>query len=702
MNEPLLEPFDLAGLRLRNRVFSSSHSPGYNVDGTPSDRYVRYHEEKAAGGIGLTMIGGSSNVSRDSASLWGQLSFGTDAIVDPLADMVDRVHAHGTAIMCQLTHMGRRNVSNDGDWLPTIAPSPVREPMHRFWPKAAEPSDLERVVADFAMATRRAVRAGLDGIELTATSHLLDQFWSPLVNRRTDGYGGSLDNRLRFTFEVLEAVRIAADGHLLVGLRMLGTEDQPGGLDEEACCEIAVRLAGSGMLDFLNVAGPSLATDDGLSKAIPTAGTLLAPYLPVASAVRDAIDLPLLHATRITDLATARHAVKSGAVDLVGMTRAHFADPHLVAKLRRGDANRIRTCVGASLCINRLHLGLDSICIQNPATGREATVPQLVVRSEGPRRRVVVVGGGPAGLEAARTCAERGHDVILFEAQDRLGGQLTLMARAAERQREVAGLVDWLIAEVRHLEVQDVKMGSGGIDVRLRSPVDADAVRAELPDVVVVATGGSPEVTYLEAGADLVATSWDVLAGRVRPRGRVLLYDDHGAERGLGVVELLATEALSRTVTSLELVTPDRHVGLDLATPVGPAHLRMLYERGVTLTPDHRLVRVEGSPGLGPALRAVLRNEYTRAEAARTVDAVVVEHGVIPDEDLYLNLRDRSSNGGVIDLDALADGEPQPDFRRGPDAGTSTDYLLYRVGDCVASRDVAAALLDARRLLQYL
>ena len=685
MTEPLLEPFDLAGLRLRNRIFSSSHSPGYNVDGTPSDRYVRYHEEKAAGGLGLTMIGGSSNVSRDSASLWGQLSFATDAIVDPLADMVERVHAHGTAIMCQLTHMGRRNVSNDGDWLPTIAPSPVREPMHRFWPKEAEPSDLERVVADFATATRRAVAAGLDGIELTATSHLLDQFWSPLVNRRTDGYGGSLDNRLRFTFEVLEAVRSAADGHLLIGLRMLGTEDQPGGLDEEACCEIAVRLAGSGMLDFLNVAGPSLATDDGLSKAIPTAGTPLAPYLPVAAAVRDAVDLPLLHATRITDLATARHAIESGAVDLVGMTRAHFADPHLVAKLKRGEAGRIRTCVGASLCINRLHLGLDSVCIQNPATGREGTVPQLVARSAGPRRRVIVVGGGPGGLEAARTAAERGHAVVLFEAQDRLGGQLSLMARAGERQREVSGLVDWLVDEVALV----------GVDIRLSTPVDVSDVLAEGPDVVIVATGGTPEVSYMEMGADLVSTAWDVLGGSVRPEGRVLVYDDHGAERGLAVVEFLADKADLLGVSGIEVVTPDRHVGLDLATPLGPTYLRMLYEGGVTMTPDHRLVAVE--PTDGGFLRAVMRNEYTRAEVDRMVDAVVVEHGVVPDEDLYVTLREGSANGGVVDLEALSGGRAQPAF-----TGTDGGYLLYRVGDCVASRDVASALLDARRLLQHL
>ncbi len=692
MTDPLLEPFDLAGLRLRNRVFSSSHSPGYNDDGTPSDRYVRYHEEKALGGIGLTMIGGSSNVSIDSASLWGQLSFATDAIVDPLAAMVDRIHGHGAAIMCQLTHMGRRNVSNDGDWLPTIAPSPVREPMHRFWPKQAEPADLRRVVADFAAAARRAADAGLDGVELLATSHLLDQFWSPLVNRRTDGYGGSLDNRLRLTLEVLEAVRAAADGRMLVGLRMLGTEDRLGGLTEDDCCAIAVRLADTGMLDFLNVAGPALATDDGLAKAIPPAGTPLAPYLPVAAAVRSATDVAILHATRVTDVATARHAVESGAVDLVGMTRAHLADPHLVAKLARGEADRIRTCVGASLCINRLHLGLDSVCIQNPATGREATVPQLVVRSEGPRRRVVVVGGGPAGLEAARVAAERGHDVVLFEAQDRLGGQLALMARAAERQREVAGLVDWLVDEVVR----------SGVDVRLSTPVGTDEVWAESPDVVVVATGGWPDTGFLDAGAELVHTSWDVLGGHARPTGRVLVYDDHGAERGLAVVEHLVGNGNppGDAGCAVEVVTPDRHVGLDLATPLGPEYLRMLYGAGVAMTPDHRLVRVEAADD-GTGLRAVLRNDYTRVEVERSVNAVVVEHGVVPDEDLFAALRPDSSNDGVTDLAALAAGTAQPAFA-GLGGGSDAGPALFRVGDCIASRDVASALLDARRLLQHL
>ena len=242
-DDPLLQPYQLKHLTLRNRFMSTSHEPNYHDHGMPKDRYIRYHEEKAKGGIGLTMIGGSSNVSIDSASLWGQLNFGSDAIIEPLSAMVERVHVHGAAIMSQLTHMGRRNVSNDGDWLPTVGPSPIREPMHRGWPKEIDHLDIRRIVDDFGRAAERAVAAGLDGVELCATSHLLDQFWRPLANRRTDEYGGSIDNRLRFTFEVLESIREAVGDHLVVGIRMIGDEDQPGGLRRQESADIEIGRA---------------------------------------------------------------------------------------------------------------------------------------------------------------------------------------------------------------------------------------------------------------------------------------------------------------------------------------------------------------------------------------------------------------------------------------------------------------------------
>ena len=675
--DPLLQPFTLAHVKLRNRIFSSSHAPGYNTDGTPNERYIAYHEEKAKGGIGLTMIGGSSNVSPDSPSLWGQLNFGSDAIIDPMSEMTERIHRYETAVISQITHMGRRNVSNDGDWLPTIAPSPVREPMHRFWPKQMELSDIRRVIGDFADAARRARSGGLDGIELCATSHLIDQFWTPLVNHRTDNYGGSIENRLRFTFEVLEAIREAIGNDIAVGIRMIGAEEQIGGLSTEESIEIAQRLANSDFLDFINVTSSSLATEEGLSKAIPPSGTPLMPYVSLAASIKEAINIPVLHATRIADLESARHAISTGLIDLAGMTRAHFADPHIVRKLERGDENRIRVCVGASLCINRLHQGLESVCIQNPATGREGNIPQLITSKTASIKKVVVVGAGPAGLEASRVLGERGHSVVLFEAQSSVGGQVNLATRASKRQAELAGIVGWLAEEIVH----------AGVDIRLNAMVEESDVISEKPDVVIIATGGFPDTTFLSSGEDLIHTTWDVLGGHKTPKGKVLIYDDHGGENAPSVAEFLS----ERGVSDIELVTPDRQVMQDLSATTGPTYLRMLYRNGVIMTPDHRLINVESN---GSLMRALMVNVHTRAETFRTVDSVIVENGVLPNDGLYLGLREMSSNGGRIDITAFTTGKAQP---------MSKDrYELYRIGDAVASRGIAAAIYEARRICMYI
>ncbi len=587
------------------------------------------------------------------------------------------MHANGTATMVQLTHLGRRTVWDDGDWLPTISASSVREHAHRSFPKEMEEADIRRVVAAFAESARRCREGGLDGLELEAYGHLIDQFWSPLVNRRGDRYGGSLANRMRFSIEVLEAIRAAVGDDFIVGIRMTGGEDVEGGLTEQDGLAIAMTLARTGMIDFINIVKGSIATDERISHVIPGMGTPLGPALEFAGRFRERVNLPIFHAQRIPDVATARFAISEGLVDMVGMMRAHMADPHIVRKLEAGQSDRIRTCVGASYCINRLYRGLDALCIQNPATGREETIPHLTPPTTGPRRRIVVVGAGPAGLEAARVAAERGHEVVLLEAASEPGGQVRLAARATPRRNDLIGITDWLASECRH----------AGVDLRCDTVAEAPDVVALGPDVVVVATGGRPRLPELDAGADLVVSSWDVIGGSVTPvRGEVLVYDDHGAEDALSCAERMAAAG-----SSVEVVSPDRHVGFEVTGTAYPAYLRSFYELGVRLTPDHRLAAVRRTAD--GRFEADLANDYTGSTDRRVVDQVVVEHGSTPNDELYLSLRDGSTNRGELDLDAYLAGRRQE--RLVNEAGR---YQLFRIGDAVASRNIHAALFEARRL----
>ncbi len=674
--DPLLQPFQLKHLTLRNRIMSTSHEPAYADDGKPKLRYQLYHEEKAKGGLALTMFGGSTNVAPDSPPVFGQLYAGDDSIIPYFQQLADRVHAHGAYTMVQLTHMGRRTIADAGDWLPTIAPTSAREPAHRSFPKEMEEFDIRRVVAAFGQAARRAKQGGLDGVEVIATGHLVDQFWSPLVNQRADRYGGSRENRVRFALEVFESIRHEVGDEFIVGIRMSADEDVPGGMDAEEGIAITKLIAGSGMIDFVNVVKGWIATDESLGRVIPGLGMPLAPHLELVGAVKEEIGLPVFHAARIPDLATARFAVERGLLDMVGMTRAHLADPHIVRKLEAGQEDRIRPCVGASYCLNRLYLGFDALCLHNPATGREETIPHITPIATGPDKKVVVVGAGPAGLEAARVSAERGHEVVLLEASHAVGGQLALAARATERRADMIGIVDWLAAEVGH----------AGVDVRLNTVGDADLVRSLDPDVVIVATGGWPRTAFLRTGEELVVTTWDIISGAVPPHpGEVLVFDDHGTEDALSCAERMA-----RAGSSVEIVSPDRFVGFEVTGTAYPPYLRAFYELGVTLTPDHRLAAVRREEG---RLVATLWNDYTKQESERSYDQVVVEHGTEPLADVYFDLMAESSNAGEIDIDALIAQRPQDVVRN--DRGR---FQLFRVGDAVASRNVHAAIYDSRRL----
>jgi 2,4-dienoyl-CoA reductase-like NADH-dependent reductase (Old Yellow Enzyme family)/thioredoxin reductase len=669
--DPLLEPFTIKGLTLRNRVVSTSHEPAYAEDGMPKDRYRAYHVEKARGGVGLTMVGGSSVVSPDSPPAFGNLLLHRDETVPWLRRLVDEVHEAGAAVMCQVTHLGRRTSNYSGDWLPTVYASPLREPAHRAFPKQAEGWDLDRIVDDYVAAAQRCLEAGLDGIELESYGHLLDGFLSPATNHRTDELGGGLEQRLAFPRRVVAAVRAAVGPDLVLGIRMSMDEGRPDGLRRDEALTAVRRFVDDG-IDFLSVIKGTIESDATLARVIPSMGTPSAPFLEFAGEIRRAVDVPVMHASRISDVATARHAIRDGLLDLVGMTRPQMADPHLVAKVAAGDEDRIRPCVGANYCLDAIYQSGDAKCLHNPATGRELTLGHTVPRA--PRaKRAVVVGAGPAGLEAARVLGERGHHVVVLEAADAPGGQVRLAATPA-RRRDLIGVVDWRVAEAKH----------SGVEFRFGAFAEAETVLAEDPDVVVIATGGLPNRSFLAEGATLVADTWDVMAGDVRPTGRVLVYDDNGAEPGLDAAELLAVRG-----AEVELVTPERMVGPLVGGMNSPAYLRAFDEHGVSVTLAFRLLTVARNPAGG--LVARLRNEYSGAEVERHVDHVVVEHGTLPNDDLYRALVTHSGNGGAVDHEALLAVRPQP-----PDPAGR--FLLYRVGDAVASRNIHAAVYDALRL----
>ncbi|MFN3954007.1 MAG: FAD-dependent oxidoreductase [Pararhodobacter sp.] len=675
--DPLLQPYQLKHLRLKNRLMITSHEPAYPEDGMPKDRYRAYHVERARAGVSMTMTAGSASVARDSPPVFNNILAWKDEVVGWMKTLTDECHDHGCAVMIQLTHLGRRTRWDKADWLPVISASHEREPSHKAFPKKAEDWDIARIMEDYTDAAERMQAAGLDGIELQAYGHLMDQFWSPLTNTLDGPYGGSLDNRLRFTFETLAAIRKRVGPDFIVGIRYTADEDLPGGLTRADGLEISRRLKASGMVDFLNVIRGHIETDAGLTDVIPVQGMRSAPHLDFAGEIRAATGFPTFHAARIQDVATARHAIATGKLDMVGMTRAHMADPHIVAKIMRGEEDRIRPCVGANYCLDRIYQGGMALCLHNPSTGRELEQPHAIAKADKPRR-VVIIGAGPAGIEAARVAAERGHEVIVHEAASEPGGQVRLTAQTP-RRHEMLSLIDWRWNEcVRQ-----------GVRFHFNSLADAAMVREAAPDVVIVATGGLPHTDVLTEGNALVVSAWDILSGDAQPGANVLIYDDAG-----DYPALQAAEKIAATGARVEIVTRDRTFAPEVMAMSLTPSMRELQRRDVTFTVTWTLEAVRRD---GNELLATLGSDYGGVMRERRVDQVVVNCGTRPLDELYFELRPGSLNLGEVDHEALVENRTQGQ-RHNPQGA----YQLFRIGDAVAARNTHAAVYDALRLMRCL
>ena len=644
----LFSSLRVGGLALKNRIFSSGHAEAMAEEGKPGPRLRAYHEAKARGGAALTIIGGSTSVHPSSpASAWNMIANHDDSVIAGYRGVADAVHRHDCRVMSQLTHMGRRSQSDVEQMHVLLAPSQIPEKVHREVPHEIEPEQIAMVVRAFGDATRRCREGGLDGVELSfAHNHLVDQFWSPLFNQRTDEYGGPLDNRMRFGFEVLREIRRQVGRDWVVGARISGDEMTPGGLTAADMAEIARRLAASGLVDFLSIVGGAAHTVPLQALAVPNMSHPRGVFVPIVAAIKAAVPgMPIFHAGRIVDPAHADRVIADGAIDMVGMTRALIADPDLPNKVREGRGDDVRVCVGANEgCIDRIYQGKPVTCIQNPRTGRELEMGEPE-RAAVPKR-VLIVGAGVAGLEAARVAALRGHRVTLLERDAQVGGQILVASRAPERA-ELAGILRYLARQVEKL----------AIECRLRIEATADSVLAESPDVVIIATGSHPHVPLLP-GLDgkHVVTDRDVLLDRVEVGERVILVDDVHTQQGLSTAEHLLDRG--RKVDVLSRVF---YAGQDVGvTSIAPLYTR-LFAKGATFTPHTELVAVEGSA-------VVVANALTRSQRRiEGVDTVVLAMGSRSTDALY-----RALKGKVP--------------------------VLHAIGDCVAPRGVHQAILEGTRV----
>lgn len=644
----LNDPLRVGGLTLRNRVVFSAHLTNYAVDRLPTAQHAAYYAARAAGGAGL-VITEEHGVDPDDRP-YEKVIHGSPGALPGYRAITDAVHAHGAAVLAQLTHNGGQS-SGMYSRRPVYAPSPVPDPMFREVPVELDAAGIARIVDGYARVAALCVEGGFDGVELQGShSSLIRQFLSPVTNRRTDAYGRDRD---RFLVEVVDAVRAAIGPDRVLGVRLCGDEGIAHGIGIDEAVATARRLGGS--VDHLN-------TSIGVATStlyLVEASLRFAPgyALSIPAALKRAVDVPVIGVGRFTEPAHAEAALAAGACDLVGVVRGQIAEPAFAS-------SPVRACVGCNQeCVGRVGRNRSLGCTVNPRAGHEA-VP---LPAPGVSKRVLVVGGGPAGLRAAATAAARGHRVVLCEREALTGGAVRL-ASAAPGRAEFGNVVRDLLGECR----------AAGVEIRTGADVDEAFVERESPDAVVLATGarsrlpgwaarhsGSLASGVRDSGArnerlagatrGRVVDVRDVLAGHVAPQGRVLVYDELGFHQAPAVAELLAGRGCT-----VEIMTPGMVVAQDLGTTLDMELFhRRAHAAGIVLTTDRVITAADGP-------EVTVLHHTVGVETRTRYDWVVCAVPPEPDDGLWRALRGRSG--------------------------------VHRIGDCLAPRRVHAAVIEGDRV----
>lgn len=613
----LFSPLKVGSFTIRNRIMSTPHHTVFtDPDGLPGPREIAYWVSKAKGGIGL--IGTHVHGVHPSA---GNTFANPTVAIQKFHAATEAVHEHGTKLVGQLWHPGAQGGTLNGSpW----APSPVSQPDTWAVPHEMTTQETREVIAGYARGAAILREAGVDGAEIHgAHGYLITQFLSPLSNLRDDEYGGDFERRLNFPLQIIDAIRNEVGRDWTVGMRISGDEMTEGGYTSDDFAKMIPYLTAGGLLDYLSVSvGVYRSKDTIIAPMYYPAGS----FVYLAAMAKEVLDIPVVCIGRINDPVMAEQVLENRQADIVGMTRANICDPELPNKAKAGRLDEIRHCLGCNEgCWAHVERGQPITCSINPTVGREQYWGDFP-RTTSPKN-VVIIGGGPAGCEAARVAALSGHVVTLFEQEPFLGGQ-TVIASKGPGRTDFAEVGRYYTVELKRL----------GVDLRLGTRASIDDVLVNNPDEIFVATGGRPLVPAHIEGVDgpNVVQAWDIFNGVATTGQRVVVLDDEHHIQGMNVAELLATEG-----KEVEVVTREREVGKHAEPNTRDATLRRVYALGVKLSPSTWARAITPDS-------VTLYNYLSSVEETKPIDTVVLCCNIVPDSALFRELSEKHSHVTAI------------------------------------------------------
>lgn len=639
----LLIPINVGSLKIPNRVVFGAHTTNFAADNIPGDRHRRYYEQRARGGAGLIIVEEGYAHESDFPYEYAILAHKPE-VIEGYRMLAEAVHPYGTKLFAQLGHSGSQADSSMNQrelWSPSGIQTDAEVP------KIMEPEDIYAVIEGFAKSALHVKQAGVDGIELNGGQRsLIRQFMSGLTNHRQDEYGGSLEKRLQFVREVIEAIRQQVGRDYPLGLRLTVDEYAPwAGITVEQAEEIARILAGDGQLDFFSLSVGSIYSTHMTKPSMHVPQGFIGDF---AARIKKAVSLPILGGGRVVNPEQAEAFISEGKLDLVEITRGQISDPEWLNKYRNNESARIRHCIGCNQeCQVYGSLNKKLSCVQNPAAGYEKELGPETIKPARIKKKIMIIGGGPAGLEAARVAAERGHLVTVYEAAEQIGGQVT-KALCAPGREEIGEVIRYLENELKNL----------GVEIQLNTYVDFRLISSIQPDEVVVATGSVARIPTEYEGGDLphVMTGFDAWNGK-EVGERVVVVDEVGNYQVTSLIEKLALEGKKMTVITSELF-----VGLFLAQTLDltPWNQRV-YSLGVKMMPRTRIKKITKD-------KIYVYERYSKIEQiVDSIDSVIFCLPEKPQEELFMTIRDQ--------------------FPR-----------VHRIGDCVAPRGIGMAILEGNQI----